>query len=67
MAADLRPASVTGINAQLCGDAHLSNFELYSAPDRSIVFDINDFDETLAGPWEWDLKLLADDERSTRR
>jgi uncharacterized protein (DUF2252 family) len=59
MAADLRTTSVTGIHAQLCGDAHLSNFGLYGAPNRSIVFDINDFDETLAGPWEWDLKRLA--------
>ena len=59
MAADLGPTAVTGINAQLCGDAHLSNFGLYGAPNRSIVFDINDFDETLAGPWEWDLKRLA--------
>ena len=59
MAADLRGGPVTGINAQLCGDAHLSNFGLYGAPDRSMVFDINDFDETLGGPWEWDLKRLA--------
>ena len=59
MAADLRPTAVTGIKAQLCGDAHLSNFGLYGAPNRSMVFDINDFDETLAGPWEWDLKRLA--------
>jgi uncharacterized protein (DUF2252 family) len=59
MAADLRPTAVTGINAQLCGDAHLSNFGLYGAPNRSIVFDINDFDETLMGPWEWDVKRLA--------
>ena len=59
MAADLRPTAVTGINAQLCGDAHLSNFGLYGAADRSIVFDINDFDETLPGPWEWDLKRLV--------
>jgi uncharacterized protein (DUF2252 family) len=59
MAADLRPTAVSGINAQLCGDAHLSNFGLFGAPDRSILFDINDFDETLAGPWEWDLKRLA--------
>jgi uncharacterized protein (DUF2252 family) len=59
MAADLRSTAVTGINAQLCGDAHLSNFGLYGAPNRSIVFDINDFDETLPGPWEWDLKRLA--------
>jgi len=59
MAADLRSTAVTGVNAQLCGDAHLSNFGLYGAPNRSMVFDINDFDETLAGPWEWDLKRLA--------
>ena len=59
MAADLRRTAATGINAQLCGDAHLSNFGLYGAPNRSIVFDINDFDETLPGPWEWDLKRLA--------
>ena len=59
MAADLRSGPVTGINAQLCGDAHLSNFGLYGAPNRSMVFDINDFDETLGGPWEWDLKRLA--------
>jgi uncharacterized protein (DUF2252 family) len=59
MAADLRSTAVTGINAQLCGDAHLSNFGVYGAPNRSMVFDINDFDETLPGPWEWDLKRLA--------
>ncbi len=59
MAADLRPTAVTGIHAQLCGDAHLSNFGVYGSPDRSMVFDINDFDETLRGPWEWDLKRLA--------
>ena len=59
MAADLRSTAVTEIQAQLCGDAHLSNFGMYGAPDRSIVFDIDDFDETLAGPWEWDLKRLA--------
>ena len=59
MAADLRTTAVTGIDAQLCGDAHLSNFGVYGAADRSMVFDINDFDETLAGPWEWDLKRLA--------
>ena len=59
MAADLRTTAVTGIDAQLCGDAHLSNFGAYGAADRSMVFDINDFDETLAGPWEWDMKRLA--------
>jgi uncharacterized protein (DUF2252 family) len=59
MAADLKDTPVTGINAQLCGDAHLSNFGLFGSPDRSLLFDINDFDETLKGPWEWDLKRLA--------
>ena len=59
MAADLKDTAVTGINAQLCGDAHLSNFGLFGAPDRALLFDINDFDETLKGPWEWDLKRLA--------
>ncbi len=59
MAADLRTSTVTGIHAQLCGDAHVSNFGLYGAADRSIVFDIDDFDETLRGPWEWDVKRLA--------
>ena len=59
MAADLRTTATTGIDTQLCGDAHLSNFGVYGAPNRSMVFDINDFDETLAGPWEWDLKRLA--------
>ena len=59
MAADLRTTATSGIDTQLCGDAHLSNFGVYAAPNRSMVFDINDFDETLAGPWEWDLKRLA--------
>ena len=59
MAADLSTTATTGINAQICGDAHLSNFGIYGAPNRSMVFDINDFDETLVGPWEWDLKRLA--------
>lgn len=44
---------------QLCGDAHLSNFGGYAAPDRRLVFDVNDFDESLPGPWEWDIKRLA--------
>jgi uncharacterized protein (DUF2252 family) len=59
MAADLATTPVTGIRVQLCGDAHLANFGAYAAPDRSLVFDLNDFDETLPGPWEWDVKRLA--------
>ncbi|MGB7859827.1 MAG: DUF2252 family protein, partial [Acidimicrobiia bacterium] len=59
MAADLSGTPVTGINAQICGDAHLSNFGLYGSPERKLVFDLNDFDETLPGPWEWDVKRLA--------
>jgi uncharacterized protein (DUF2252 family) len=59
MAADLAATPRSGLLAQLCGDAHLSNFGIFAAPDRALVFDINDFDETLPGPWEWDLKRLA--------
>jgi uncharacterized protein (DUF2252 family) len=59
MAADLAPTPVTGLRVQLCGDAHLSNFGAFAAPDRRLVFDLNDFDETLPGPWEWDVKRLA--------
>ncbi len=59
MAADLGATPQTGIRAQLCGDAHLSNFGGFAAPDRSLIFDINDFDETLPGPWEWDLMRLV--------
>ncbi|MDA0164479.1 DUF2252 domain-containing protein [Solirubrobacter ginsenosidimutans] len=59
MAADLATTPISGLRAQLCGDAHLSNFGGFAAPDRSLVFDLNDFDETLPGPWEWDLKRLA--------
>ncbi len=59
MAADLSATPVTGIQVQLCGDAHLANFGGYAAPDRKLVFDLNDFDETLPGPWEWDVKRLA--------
>ena len=59
MAADLAPLPVTGFDVQLCGDAHLMNFGGYAAPDRRLVFDINDFDETHPGPWEWDVKRLA--------
>jgi uncharacterized protein (DUF2252 family) len=59
MASDLASTPYTGLLAQLCGDAHLSNFGFFGAPDRRLVFDINDFDETLPGPWEWDVKRLA--------
>jgi uncharacterized protein (DUF2252 family) len=59
MAADLATTPATGLEAQLCGDAHLSNFGIYSAPDRRLVFDCNDFDETCRGPFEWDVKRLA--------
>ena len=59
MAADLAPVPHTGISVQLCGDAHLCNFGLFGSPERSLVFDINDFDETLPGPWEWDVKRLT--------
>jgi uncharacterized protein (DUF2252 family) len=59
MAGDLASTPSSGLNAQLCGDAHLANFGSYASPDRRQVFDVNDFDETLPGPWEWDLKRLA--------
>ncbi len=59
MAADLAEMPRTDLRAQLCGDAHLSNFGVYSAPDRRLVFDCNDFDETCPGPFEWDVKRLA--------
>src|SRR5262245_26854887 len=59
MAADLAHGARTGLLAQLCGDAHLSNFGFFDAPDRRLVFSINDFDETLPGPFEWDVKRLA--------
>ena len=59
MAADLAGSQRTGLRVQLCGDAHLSNFGGFAAPDRRLVFDINDFDETLPGPFEWDLKRLV--------
>jgi uncharacterized protein (DUF2252 family) len=67
MAADLAGTPRTGLHVQLCGDAHLSNFGVYAAPDRRLVFDMNDFDETLPGPFEWDLKrLVASFEVATR-
>lgn len=59
MASDLATMPHTGITAQLCGDAHLSNFGLFGTPERRMIFDMNDFDETFPGPFEWDLKRLA--------
>ena len=59
MASDLSRSPVTGIKVQACGDAHLSNFGGFASPERRLVFDINDFDETLPGPWEWDVKRLV--------
>ena len=59
MAQDLATTPVTGISVQICGDAHLNNFGIYATPERNQVFDVNDFDETLPGPWEWDIKRFA--------
>ena len=59
MAEDLAPTPASGLRVQLCGDAHLANFGTFSSPERTQVFDISDFDETLPGPWEWDVKRLA--------
>jgi uncharacterized protein (DUF2252 family) len=59
MAADLAAGPRTSLRVQLCGDAHLTNFGVFGSPERRLVFDINDFDETLPGPWEWDVKRLA--------
>jgi uncharacterized protein (DUF2252 family) len=59
MASDLSTTPDSGIVTQICGDAHLSNFGVFGTPERTMVFDLNDFDETLPGPWEWDLKRLA--------
>jgi uncharacterized protein (DUF2252 family) len=59
MASDLATTSSSGLTVQACGDAHLSNFGVFASPERRLVFDINDFDETLPGPWEWDVKRLA--------
>ena len=59
MAADLPTTPSSGIHVQLCGDAHLTNFGGYASQDRALVFDLNDFDETLPGPWEWDVKRLV--------
>jgi len=59
MASDLATTPVTGLSVQACGDAHLSNFGVFGSAERNLVFDVNDFDETLPGPWEWDVKRLA--------
>jgi uncharacterized protein (DUF2252 family) len=59
MAADLARTPVTGLRVQACGDAHALNFGGYASPERNLLFDVNDFDETLPGPWEWDLKRLV--------
>jgi len=59
MAADLAATPTSGLTTQLCGDAHLLNFGLFASPERRLVFDVNDFDETFPGPWEWDVKRLA--------
>jgi len=59
MAGDLATTPRSGLAVQCCGDAHLSNFGVFASPERRLVFDLNDFDETLPGPWEWDIKRLA--------
>src|SRR3954452_12941466 len=59
MAADLKDTPTAGLNVQLCGDAHLSNFGAYASPERTLLFDLNDFDETIPGPFEYDVKRMA--------
>jgi len=59
MAQDLSTTPRSGLRVQVCGDAHLANFGVFGTPERLMIFDVNDFDETLPGPWEWDLKRLA--------
>ena len=59
MAADLEDTPTAGLTVQLCGDAHLSNFGAFASPERTLLFDLNDFDETLPGPFEYDVKRLA--------
>src|SRR4029077_19578821 len=59
MAADLKDTATAGLDVQLCGDAHLSNFGVFASPERNLLFDLNDFDETLPGPFEYDVKRLA--------
>ena len=64
MAADLRDTPVAGLDVQLCGDAHLSNFGAFASPERRLLFDLNDFDETLPGPFEFDVKRMRRASRS---
>ncbi len=59
MAYDLSNTPTTGLTVQACGDCHLSNFGLFATPERNLIFDVNDFDETIPGPWEWDIKRLV--------
>ena len=59
MAYDLATTPSTGLRVQACGDCHLLNFGMFATPERNLVFDINDFDETLPAPWEWDVKRLG--------
>src|SRR3982751_3134144 len=59
MAADLKDTPRAGLDVQLCGDAHLSNFGMFASPERALLFDLNDFDETLPGPFEYDVKRMA--------
>ena len=59
MAVDLAGTPTTGIRVQACGDAHLGNFRCFATPERRVIFDIHDLDETLPAPWEWDVKRLA--------
>jgi hypothetical protein len=59
MAHDLATTPSSGLQVQVCGDAHLNNFGIFGSPERRLIFDINDFDETCPGPWEWDLKRLV--------
>jgi uncharacterized protein (DUF2252 family) len=59
MAADLATTPTMGVHVQACGDAHLLNVGVYATPERRLVFDIDDLDETLPAPWEWDVKRLA--------
>ena len=59
MATDLAAAPTTGLRVQSCGDAHLGNFRCFGTPERRVIFDIHDLDETLPAPWEWDVKRLA--------
>jgi uncharacterized protein (DUF2252 family) len=59
MASDRAITPGSGLTAQICGDAHMSNFGRFASPERTLMFDVNDFDETLPAPWEWDVKRLA--------